>query len=193
MIEYINGKLTFKSPTYVVIECAGVGYHIHVSLHTFSKLGNNEACKLLIHQLIREDAHLLYGFTDNDERNLFRQLLSVSGVGASTAQLILSSLNPGDTRKAIMHEDVNLLKSVKGIGAKTAQRIILDLKDKISKEIPDAQISVISHNTARSEALSALIALGFDHATSSKVLDKILTVDSEQGVEALIKAALKSM
>ncbi|MAX80745.1 MAG: Holliday junction branch migration protein RuvA [Crocinitomicaceae bacterium] len=193
MIHHINGRLVEKSPTYVVIDCGGVGYYINISLNTYSQLKEGEQCKLLTHLAIKEDAHTLYGFMSDSERQLFRQLISVSGVGTSTAQMILSSLNPEDITQSILNEDVNALKAVKGIGAKTAQRIIIDLKDKIGKIETEKDFPSVSYNTVKNEALSALVALGFDKTKSNKVLDKILSGGEELTVEELIKSALKML
>lgn len=195
MIHHINGKLIEKNPTYVIIECHGVGYHINISLHTYGQIGNNEACKLLTHLSIKEDAHTLYGFFTNNERQLFLQLISVNGVGTSTAQMILSSMPPEEVISCIANEDARSLQAVKGIGAKTAQRVIIDLKDKVGKIDTDSgvEITATSHNTQRNEALSALITLGFDRSKSNKVLDKLLKDNAETSLEELVKAALKMM
>ena len=195
MINHISGKLVEKTPSWVVIECNGVGYLIQISLHTYSKIGENDNCKLFTHLQIREDAHTLYGFADTEERKLFKLLISVSGVGASTAQIILSSYKPQEVVGAISHDDVDFLKSIKGIGAKTAQRIIIDLKDKLAKEevLGQGEISFSSRNTIRDEALSALVALGFDNNKSKKMLEKLINPEEEQQVEDLIKLALKHL
>ncbi|MGI8892921.1 MAG: Holliday junction branch migration protein RuvA [Bacteroidia bacterium] len=192
MIEYLKGKLAVKSPTYLVIETSGVAYYVNISLQTYSKLSDEESCKIYTHLAIKEDAHTLYGFFDQEERALFRQLISVSGVGASTARMILSSLNPQELQQAISTGNVALLQSIKGIGAKSAMRIIIDLKDKLKKE--DLYSLVTSdNNTAKSEALSALMTLGFPRASVEKVIDRILRQDQNMPVEELIKTALKSM
>lgn len=194
MIEYLNGKLIEKNPAYAVIECNGIGYMVNISLNTFSKIGNSEACKLHTQFIVREDAQLLYGFAENEERELFRLLISVSGVGANTAMLILSSLSPKDVQSAILNEDVNSLKSVKGIGAKSAQRIIVDLKDKIGKGIEVSGNSFSSlGNTKRQEALSALSALGFNRNVAGKALDSIEKQGADLSVEELVKGALKQL
>ncbi|UTW63466.1 Holliday junction branch migration protein RuvA [bacterium SCSIO 12741] len=192
MIEFIQGRLIEKNPAYAVIDCNGVGYILNISVYTYEKMGNDEACKLLTHLVVREDAHTLFGFADASERQLFRNLISVSGVGPNTARIILSSYKPADLMEAIINENVTLLKSIKGIGAKTAQRVILDLKDKIQKEEPQLEISSISNNTTRNEALSALVALGFDRPRSLKVLQKVLSgADADISVEQVVKEALK--
>lgn len=192
MINHISGKLVEKTPTSVVIECNGVGYFIHISLHTFDKLGNGEACKLLTHLSIKEDAHTLYGFINEAERTMFRQLISVSGVGANTARLILSSMDPDGIAGAIAIADVSTLKGIKGIGEKTAQRIILELKGKVSKQTEGIIFSA-SHNTSREEALSALLMLGFNKGAVEKVLQKLITENQNASVEELVKLALKNL
>ena len=193
MIEFLKGKLAEKNPSYVVIDCNGVGYYLNISLHTYSAIGSNEAVSLFTHLAIREDAHVLYGFAEKEERAFFRQLISVSGVGASTAQMVLSSLAPSEAMSAIINGDVTTLQSVKGIGGKTAQRIIIDLKDKIAKLDAVSDISLTPHNTNRHEALSALLALGFDKNKSTKMIDKLLKTNSELTVEELVKSALKKL
>jgi Holliday junction DNA helicase RuvA len=193
MIAQIKGKLIEKTPTYVVIDCNGVGYQLHISLNTFSKIGNDENCLLFTHFVVREDAHLLYGFKEKSERELFRQLISVSGVGSSTAMMILSSLSPDETKIAIISGNVNVLKSVKGIGLKTAERIIIDLRDKVGKSDGTEIISSFSNNTIKEEALSALVMLGFSKLPADKALNKIMTENSNLTVEELIKRTLKSL
>jgi len=194
MIAHVRGRLIEKFPTHAIVECNGVGYMVHITLTTFSKIGDTEECKLYTHLAIREDAHTLYGFAEEEERQLFRHLISVSGVGASTARMMLSSLSTSEIHQAIVGGDVNLLKTIKGIGAKSAQRIIVDLKDRLQKEEYLQGISAPSGNTSREEALSALIALGFDKTSSGKVLDKVLAVDGENlTVEDLLKRALKHL
>ncbi len=193
MIAQIKGRLIEKTPTYVVIDCNGVGYHLNISLNTFSKIGDGESCLLFTHFVVREDAQLLYGFKEKSERELFRLLISVSGVGSSTAMMILSSLSPDETKNAIMMSDVNTLKSVKGIGAKSAERIIVDLKDKIGKVEHSDNISMFSNNTIKDEALSALVMLGFSKAPAEKALTKIFSQTSDITVEELIKRTLKNL
>ena len=168
MIAQIKGRLIEKTPTYVIIDCGGVGYQLNISLNTFSKIGDEELCLLFTHFVVREDAQLLYGFKEKSERELFRLLISVSGVGSSTAMMILSSLSPEETKSAIMMSDVNTLKSVKGIGAKSAERIIVDLKDKIGKVDSSDNLSMFSNNTIKEEALSALVMLGFSKGPAEK-------------------------
>lgn len=192
MITHVKGRLIEKNPAYVVIDCNGIGYLLRVSLHTYSQIGDSESCMLYSHLSIKEDAHTLYGFADREERELFRHLISVSGVGPNTAQMILSSLSPIDAQQAILSENVALLKSVKGIGGKTAQRIILDLKDKLAKQGIVVDQSFAQHNTTREEALSALTMLGFSKNAIEKVIDKELQEGALE-VEELVKRVLKKM
>lgn len=192
MYSYIEGKLVEKNLTNVVIESNGIGYLINISLNTYSLLGDEEKCKLYTHFIVREDAQLLYGFAEEEERKLFRHLISVSGVGANTARLILSSLSPNELYEAIIGNNVPVLQSIKGIGSKTAQRIIVDLRDKLEKEeIPTEKLG-IQHNTKKDEALSGLIILGFNKNSAEKALNRILqTENKDLSVEQLIKSALK--
>ena len=193
MINHLRGKLVEKNPTYAVVECNGVGYLVHISLQTFSAIGDSEAIFLHTHQIIREDAHSLYGFSTVLERELFRLLISVSGVGPSTARTMLSSMSPQEIQQGIVNGDVALIQSVKGIGAKTAQRVILDLKDKILKSYQIEENEVAQGNTNKEEALSALEVLGFNAKQSEKVLNNLLKTEPELSVEQLIKKALKSL
>lgn len=195
MINHIEGKLVEKTPTYAVIDAGGVGYVMQISLNTFSKLGDSEKCKLYTEQLyVRDDMPRFYGFADMSERSLFRQLVSVSGVGGTSALLMLSSLTAAEIQNAIATGNVTLIKSVKGIGEKTAQRIIVDLKDKIGKTTTTTEFFVSPNNILKQEALSALVMLGFNKSTVDKVLDKIIkTEGTGQTVEQLIKAALKNL
>jgi len=193
MIDYIKGEITQITPTFLTMETGGIGYFINISVTTFSKLEGKTQFKILVHEVIREDAHLLFGFADNEERDIFRLLISVTGVGANTARMMLSSLNPGEIEKAILGSDVNLLKSVKGIGLKTAQRVIVDLKDKLGKHAGSDEIFAFADNTKREEALSALVMLGFAKSTVSKVLDKIVREEKNLTVEDMIKRALKNL
>jgi Holliday junction DNA helicase RuvA len=194
MITYIKGTLTEKTPAYVVIETAGgVAYGIHISLATFSQLKETENVKLLTHYVVKEDAHQLFGFFTEDERTLFRLLISVNGIGANTARLILSSLSTDELVNAIATENVRIIQGVKGIGLKTAQRVIIDLKDKIGKGVPQniEKIS-FSYNNNRAEALSALLSLGFAKNSADNALEKIIhTEGTSLSVEELIKKALK--
>ena len=193
MIEYIKGTITQITPTYLSIETGGIGYFINISVSTFARLEGKNEYKVLVHEVIREDSHQLFGFADVEERDIFRLLISVSGVGANTARMMLSSLNPGEIEKAILGSDVNILKSVKGIGLKTAQRIIIDLKDKLGKQSGSGEIFTIADNTNREEALSALVMLGFAKSAVSKVLDKIVREEKNLSVEDMIKRALKNL
>lgn len=193
MISHIKGRLVEKNPTDVVIECNGVGYFINISLHTFSELPEGENVKLFTHLQVREDAHILYGFSGPAEREIFRLLLSVSGVGASTARTMLSSLSPDQVTEAIASGDLVTIQSVKGIGSKTAQRVLLDLKDKILKVYGLTGISAFSSNTNKNEALSALETLGFIRKHAERVCDKIVKEDPQASVETIIKLALKNL
>ena len=198
MIHHLRGRLVEKTPTYAVVECGGVGYQVHISLNTFEQLGNEEGVMLHTHLVVREDAQLLYGFSQPEERSLFLLLLGVSGVGASTARMILSAMSVEQATQSIQAGDVNAMKSVKGIGAKTAQRIIIDLQDKLGAI--DAPMTTGStggqgaHNNSRQEALIALTTLGFDRARCEKTLDQIMKESPDMNaVEDLIKHALKRM
>jgi Holliday junction DNA helicase RuvA len=195
MIYHVEGKLVEKTPTYAVIEAAGVGYLLQISLNTFTKIGDKEKCKLFTEQVyVRDDMPRFFGFADIAERNLFRQLVSVSGVGGTSALLMLSSLSADEIQNAIATGNVSLLKSVKGIGEKTAQRIIVDLKDKIGKGGLSSDFFMSSNNILKEEALSALVMLGFNKGAADKVLDKIIrTEGTGQTVEQLIKASLKNL
>lgn len=194
MIHHIKGRLVEKSPTHAIIEASGIGYFLNISLITFSKLGNDENCTLYTHLSIKEDAHTLYGFVEKSEREIFRQLISVNGVGASTARIMLSSMTAEEITTAIVTSDVNALKSIKGIGAKSAQRIIVDLKDKLGKiDGIEQNILTFANNTNRDEALSALLALGFIKNSVEKVLNKVLKAQPDLDVENLIKEALKNL
>ena len=193
MIDYIKGTITRLTPAFITIETGGVGYFVNISLSTFSRLEGKNDYKILVHEVIREDSHLLFGFADNDEREIFRHLISVTGVGANTARMMLSSLSPSEIEKAIIESDVNILKSVKGIGLKTAQRIIVDLKDKLGRQTGTGEIFAFTDNTKREEALSALVMLGFAKSAVSKVLDKIAREEKNLTVEDMIKRALKSL
>jgi Holliday junction DNA helicase RuvA len=193
MIDYIKGEITQITPTFLTMETGGIGYLINISVNTFSKLEGKKEYKILIHEIIREDSHQLFGFADIEERDIFRLLISVSGVGANTARMMLSSLNPAEIEKAILGSDANLLKSIKGIGLKTAQRIIVDLKDKLGKHVGSDEIFAFADNTKREEALSALVMLGFAKSAVSKILDKIVREERNLTVEDMIKRALKNL
>lgn len=193
MITHIEGKLVEKNLTDVVIDCNGVGYLLHISLHTYSQIPDQEKLKLYTYLLIKEDSHTLYGFSSVAEREIFKLLISVSGVGASTARTMLSSLSPKQVREGIAVGDVSLIQSIKGIGAKTAQRVILDLKDKILKVYDIDEVSLSKNNTSKEEALSALEVLGFIRKQSERIIDKIITNKPEANVETIIKEALKNL
>ena len=193
MIHHLKGKLVEKNPTYVIIECEGVGYFVNISLHTFSKLADIENISLFTHLQIKEDSHTLFGFSEKSEREIFRLLLSVSGIGSSTARTMLSSLSPAQIRDAIANGDVPTIQSIKGIGAKTAQRVILDLRDKVLKVYDIDEVSGNSNNTNKEEALSALEVLGFARRQAEKVVDKVLLQDASLSVENIIKLALKNL
>jgi len=198
MIHHLRGRLVEKTPTYAVIECGGVGYQVHISLNTYEQLGSDEGVMLHTPLVVREDAQLLYGFAQPEERELFLLLLGVSGVGASTARMILSAMTVEQATASIQSGDVNAMKSVKGIGAKTAQRIIIDLQDKVgasgsAQSVPSGANS-IGHNNSRQEALIALTTLGFDRGRCEKTLDQILKETPDMAaVEDLIKHALKRL
>ena len=192
MYEFINGELTEKNPTYAVIEANGIGYMLNISLHTYSRLKEGENCTLFTHLVVREDAMILYGFADAEERELFRQLISVSGVGPNTARMILSSIPPSEIAQAIAEGNAPLLQSIKGIGSKTAQRLIVDLKDKLSKDLIPYEKLPGGYNTKKEEALSGLIILGFSKMMAEKALTKVIEKEgSALPVEQLIRHALK--
>lgn len=189
MIGHLNGKLVEKNPTELIVECGGVGYEVKISLNTFSALGSDEAIKIFTKLVVREDAHILYGFASKEEREMFNHLVSVSGIGPNTAMIMLSSLVPDEIAHAIQSEDVRTIQSIKGIGAKTAQRVIIDLKDKMLKMVFSSENIFNQNNTNRFDALTALVSLGFDKKAAEKAIDKIATGD--ESVEILIKEALK--
>ncbi|WP_411274770.1 Holliday junction branch migration protein RuvA [Daejeonella sp.] len=194
MYAYIDGKLVFKCPTYVVIDAGGVGYHINISLNTYAALNDAERCKLYTWLHVKEDGHTLYGFFDEGERRLFLHLISVSGIGPNTGRMILSSITPAEIQIAIVKGDVPLIQRIKGIGPKSAQRMILELQDKLKKEGPDSLISMPHNITAMDEALSALVMLGFNKNIAEKALDAAVKSEGEGlTVERLIKIALKSL
>jgi Holliday junction DNA helicase RuvA len=193
MIHHLKGKLVEKNPTHLIIECGGVGYFVNISLHTFSKISDGELISLFTHLQVKEDSHTLFGFAEKSEREIFRLLLSVSGIGSSTARTMLSSLSPAQIRDAIANGDVPAIQSIKGIGAKTAQRVILDLRDKILKVYDIDELSTASNNTNKDEALSALEVLGFARRQAEKVVDKVISQDASLSVENIIKLALKNL
>lgn len=193
MYEFIKGEIHSLTPATAVIETGGIGYLINISLQTYTKIGQERKVLLLLHYVVREDAHLLFGFYDEEEREVFRQLISVTGVGVNTARMMLSSLSPSDIASAIEKEDVTKLKGVKGIGLKTAQRIIVDLKGKVNEATLAGKLSNTPTNSARSEALSALITLGFARSAVEKVLDSLANEGYATSVEDLIKQSLKRL
>jgi Holliday junction DNA helicase RuvA len=193
MIAHLQGKLVEKSPTHIVVDCGGVGYHVNISLHTYSLLPATDFIKLFTYLQIKEDSHTLFGFIEKSEREIFKLLLSVSGIGASIARTMLSSLDPKQVANAIASGDVTTIQSIKGIGSKTAQRVILDLKDKVLKLYDLDEVSMSQSNTNRDEALSALEVLGFVRKTSERVVEKIIKDAPDSSVEFIIKQALKNL
>lgn len=193
MITHIQGRLVEKSPTNVVIDCSGVGYDINISLHTYSLLPERENIKLFTYLHIKEDAHTLFGFVEKSEREIFKLLISVSGIGTGIARTMLSSLSPKQIIEAIASSDVATIQSAKGIGAKTAQRVILDLKEKVLKMYDLDEISSLTDNTNKSEALSALEVLGFNRKLAEKAVEKVLKDQPSASVENIIKLALKNL
>ncbi|MFL2595918.1 MAG: Holliday junction branch migration protein RuvA [Flavobacteriaceae bacterium] len=193
MITQLRGRLVEKSPTSVVIDCQGVGYLVNISLFTYGQLKDDENIQLYTHLQVREDAHTLYGFSTDLERQLFRLLIGISGIGANTARTMLSSLSPSEIGQAIQNDQVNVIQSVKGIGAKTAQRVVIELRDKVQSVIADAGIPAVSSNTNREEALSALVVLGYQTKSCVKILDELLSMDAEMSVERLIRNALNKL
>ena len=194
MFEYIDGKLTFKCPTYIVVETGGIGYHINISLNTYSSLGDAERCKVYTWVHIKEDAHTLYGFADEGERRLFLHLISVSGIGPNTGRMMLSSITPTEIQTAIVNGDLPLIQRIKGIGVKSAQRLVLELQDKLKKEGTGSLIAAPLNNTVREEALSALLMLGFTRQPAEKAIDNAVKNGSmDLTVEGMIKIALKNL
>ena len=193
MITQIKGRLVEKSPTELVIDCNGLGYLVNISLNTFSLLSDSENISLYTHLQVKEDSHTLFGFYDKTETNLFRKLISVSGIGASTARTMLSSLNPEEIQRAILSENVSTIQSVKGIGLKTAQRVIIELRDKVSLINEDSGFNVDFANSKREESLSALEVLGYSRKQTTKVVDKLISEISEITVEEIIKNALNKL
>ena len=193
MYEFIRGTVVELNPASVIVESGGIGYFVNISLITYTKLNGKKEVKILTHQVVREDAHILYGFADKNERDLFRNLIMVNGVGANTAIMMLSSLSTEEIIAAVTTENVAVLKAVKGIGIKTAQRIIIDLKDKLGKLSESTQFLLTADNTIQKEALSALVMLGFAKKEAEKVVSKILQEDPEAKVESVIKQALKRL
>ena len=193
MITQLKGRMVEKSPTELVIDCNGVGYLVNISLNTFSQLNDSENITLFTHLQVKEDSHTLIGFFEKTERNLFRKLISVSGIGASTARTMLSSLNPSEIQSAIISGNVSTIQSVKGIGLKTAQRVIIDLKDKVSLSTENNQFIGNINNTNQDEALSALEVLGYNKKQTSRVIETLINNSPEMSVEELIKGALNKL
>ncbi len=193
MIAHLQGKLVEKTPTEVVIDCGGVGYHVNISLHTYSLLPQTETIRLFTYLQIKEDAHTLFGFVEKSEREIFKMLLSVSGIGAGIARTMLSSLDPKQIIQALAVGDLATIQSIKGIGTKTAQRAILDLKDKVLKLYDLDEVSMSQSNTNKDEALSALEVLGFNKKLAEKVVEKITRENPDATVESIIKQALKNL
>jgi len=193
MINYLQGKLAEKSPTQIVVDCQGVGYEVNISLYTYGQLPQDESIKIFTYLQVREDAQVLYGFMQKAEREVFIKLISVSGIGASTARMMFSSLSPEEVIDAIASADVETIKSVKGIGLKTAQRVIVDLKDKISKIEQSNEVLPQQNNTNKNEALSALVTLGYTKKQAEKSVQKILKDSPEASIEEIIKTALKNL
>lgn len=194
MYDYIKGKLVEITPAYAVVDCGGIGYYINISVNTYSQLSSGrEEVLLYVHQIVREDALLLYGFYSREERSLFRSLISVSGIGANTANVMLSSLSVDEIVGAILTENVSVIKSIKGIGIKTAQRVIIELKDKVGKENASLETISFTASAVKDEAIAALIALGFSKSVVMKVVDHILMKNQQVTVEELIKLTLKQM
>ena len=193
MIHHLRGKLVEKNPTHIIIECGGVGYFVNISLNTFTKLPAQENISIFTHLQVKEDSHTLYGFMEKSEREIFRLLLSVSGIGSSIARTMLSSMSPSQIRDAIANGDVPAIQAIKGIGAKTAQRVILDLRDKVLKVYDIDELSLSANNTNKDEALSALEVLGFARKQAERVVDKVLSQDSSLSVENIIKLSLKNL
>ncbi len=192
MYSFIEGKIADLNPTTAVLACQGIGYSINISLNTYTQIQGKESCRLHTHLVVREDALILYGFADLSEKHVFQQLISVSGVGPNTARLILSSLTSAEVADAIANENVKLLQSIKGIGGKSALRIIIDLKDKIMKDLPASENLISSHNTGKQEALSALVMLGFNRPIAEKALEQVIKANGATlPVDQLIKNALK--
>lgn len=193
MIAYLKGKLVQKEPTQVIVDVNGVGYSVSISLHTFSAIKDQENIQLSTHLQVREDAHILFGFATAQEKAMFQNLISVNGVGPSTAMTVLSYMPPAELREAILREDAAALQSIKGIGGKTALRLILELKDKLRKDGGESGQSLLPHNTVRNEALSALMTLGIAKAAAEKSVDTLLKKSGNNiSLEELVKQALKN-
>jgi Holliday junction DNA helicase RuvA len=194
MIAYIEGPITFKSPTYIIVEAGHIGYHINISLNTYEQVSNLKEARILIQQIIREDTNQLYGFFREDEREMFRLLIGISGIGPNTARTMLSSVSPEELKRAIIRGDVSLMKSMKGIGPKTAQRLIVELQDTLKKTATDEFTTISGKTRIIDEALSAMVMLGFSRPMAEKAISSILRSNKEEiTVEELIKQALKAI
>jgi len=193
MIYFLRGRLVEKSPTQIIIDCNGVGYEVNISIYTYERLPKDEVIRIYTYFLVREDAQVLYGFMEKSERDVFIKLLSVSGIGASTARMMFSSLTPQEVVQAISDGDVDTIKSVKGIGLKTAQRVIVDLKDKVNKLDNSPEVLPFKNNTNKDEALSALVTLGYTKKQAEQSVTKILKNNPESSIEDIIKLALKNL
>lgn len=193
MYDYIEGALKEKNPSYCVVETGGIGYFIQISLYTYSQVQTHDHVKLYLHQVVREDALLLFGFSGKQEREMFRQLITVAGIGANTARMMLSSMSPDDIRQAVLGGNTALLQGIKGIGTKTAQRVIIELRDKIGKEKSPADLFALKDNRLKEEALTALIMLGFNKNEADKAISRILLIEESLTLEELIKKALKQL
>jgi len=193
MIAQIKGKLIEKYPTHVIIDCNGLGYMVNISLHSYGQLGDDEAIKLFTHLQIKEDSHTLFGFFQPIERTVFRLLISISGIGASIARTMLSSMSPIEIQHAILTENLAAIKAVKGIGLKTAQRVLIELKDKVQKIEGNDEIPILQSNRTKEEALSALEVLGYPRRQSEKVIDNILQSTPDSSIEEVIKIALNKL
>src|SRR6185503_20555695 len=193
MIAYLKGDFVTKSPAVVQIDVNGIGYEVQISLNTYSKILNLDKGTLFTHLLVREDAHILFGFFDKSEKEMFQQLLSVSGIGASTARMMLSYMKPEELARAIINGDIRTLEGIKGIGKKTAERLVVELKDKLAKHTPETNISTLKHNTLHSDALNALLALGINRLAADQAIQKTLVEQPNLPLEDLIKKALRTL
>ena len=193
MYEYIQGDLVEKNPAFCVIETGGIGYHIQITLPTYSGIETKTNVKLYLHQVVKEDAHLLYGFFSRQERETFRLLITVSGVGANTARMMLSSLTSEEIQQAVLSDNIAVLKSVRGIGLKTAQRIIIELRDKLGKDKLSSELFPVADNRMKDEALSALVILGFNKSEAEKAIGKIIKERKDLMLEEVIRTALKQL
>lgn len=193
MITHLRGKLVEKNPTYAIVECNGVGYFLNISLNTYSQLPENESVKIFTHLIVREDSHTLYGFTSTVEREIFKLLISVSGIGPSIARTMLSSLTTEEIQHALSTENVSVIQSVKGIGVKTAQKVIIELKDKVTKTVGLPEMISTDYNSIKEEALSALEVLGFVKKQAERAVNAVLKESPDVSVEKLIKLTLKKL